>query len=55
MKRLRNLDKKTLLWMAAQMRRHGGEVQRFAGPRASELWVYLLSLEASTARGHVPR
>jgi len=47
-KRPRNLDRKTLLYVAAQMRRYGGEVQMFAGRRAPELWVYLLKLDASS-------
>jgi hypothetical protein len=50
MKRARNLDAKTLLYVAAQMRRHGAEVQRFAGRRAPDLWVYLLKLDAKSAR-----
>jgi len=49
-KRPRNLDRKTLLYVAALMRRHGGEVQMFAGPRAPDLWVYLLKLDAQSAR-----
>lgn len=37
----------TLLWVADQMHRFGGEVQCFAGPRAADLWAHLLRLYAS--------
>jgi hypothetical protein len=36
----------TLRAVAASMRKNGGTVQLFAGPRQRDVWVYLLELQA---------